>query len=420
MKSDTTTIKLAIIGVVSVACFIASMLVMGLVSEREERHTEAEAEVSAVWGAPQTVMGPVLVFRQPPTVSNTSAGYSYVLPETLTIESTIEPEKRTRGIFETVVYAEQLRIRGTFSKEEIAKVPRTTEAPTLAVSVSDTRSIEKQVLLNWQGVEIPFEPGSGAVLLKESGIHATVPLAQSDAYAFSFDLPVKGSEKAMFVPVGKETAVTVSSPWPTPEFTGALLPTERNVTNSGFTASWQTSSFGRNYPQTFKDDGTVTNESLQNSAFGVNLYEGVGLYEQIFRTVKYAVLFIVVTFAAFFLFEVMAKVRLHPVHYFLVGSALALFYLLLLSLSEHIGFLKAYIVSTVMIATLITAYSSRILKKGRRALGIFTLLIALYGYLFFVLKLEDYALLFGSLLLFVLLGGVMYLTRNIDWFSARE
>ena len=232
-----------------------------------------------------------------------------------------------------------------------------------------------------------------------------------------FGVAVKGSGDVMCVPLGEETVVRVSSSWDTPQFVGAYLPSERTFSNEGFSAEWNISSFGRTYPQSWETKDAVSYGDIQQSMFGVALHEGVGLYAQVERSIKYAVLFILITFTTLFLFEMLASVRIHPVQYLFIGSALALFYLLLLSLTEHLGFLRAYVTATVMIVVLITGYSLSVLKQKLRAVLVSVLLVAMYSYMYFVLKLEDYALLFGSLLIFVLLGGVMYLTRKIDWFG---
>lgn len=420
---DKITVKIITIGVIGIACFVASLLVLGLGSEREARRTEAQTEVSNAWGAPQLVVGPLLTFTQPSTVPNGASEMYYVLPETLTVESTLSPEVRKRGIFSTTVYKETLRVSGTFSPEELGRfgLPAGALQPTLSVGVRDTRSIEKQTSVSWNDRAVAFEPGAGTRLLEGSGIHAQVPFDTTmDEYSFSFDLELKGSEEALFSPVGGETEVHVASGWATPKFTGAFLPSERTVSDAGFDARWRVSSFGRNYPQSWKDDGSVTYQTLSESAFGVALHDTVDIYTQLERSVKYAILFIVITFAAFFLFETMTKVRIHPVQYLLVGVALALFYLLLLSLAEQIGFLIAYLVASGMVVLLITGYSSSILHARGKAALVGTLVALLYGYLYFVLRLEDQALLFGSLLLFVVLAATMYATRNIDWFGVAQ
>lgn len=411
MKIDTMTVKMLIIGIIGLVCFIASLFVFGLVEEREGRHTEAENEIGQTWGAPQTIIGPMLVVKNVDTVD------TYILPSTLKIESVIEPEVRKRGIFETVIYKEHVKVSGTFTQADVNVIAG--KSVTFSVSMSDTRSIEKQIALTWNNGEFMFNPGSNASLLKDSGIHTLVPVIGGDN-SFAFEVTLNGNKKASFAPVGRENEVTVEAEWGTPQFVGAFLPSSRDITADSFTATWKVSSFGRNYAQSFLNDGTVTETMLTDSTFGIELNEGVDLYTQVSRSLKYAILFIAVTFMAFFLFEVLLKVPLHAVQYLLIGLALALFYLLLLSLSEHIGFLKAYIVATGMTSLLISTYSGKVLGKRGRGGIIFTILVGLYGYLYFTLNLEDYALLFGSFLLFCLLGSVMYLTRNIDWTNTSE
>jgi inner membrane protein len=393
------------------------MLVLGLVSERQSQYEMAQGEIGRTWGASQTVVGPVLVFTKPPFKDTTTPVEQYVLPRSLKVESVLTPEVRSRGIYDTVVYTETLKVSGVFAKEDMGGVPAIS-TPTLVVALSDARSIETQVALTWGTATVPFQPGPNARMFTGAGIHALVPYSPATTeYPFSFELTIKGTGEAFFVPVGGETEVTVTSPWKTPAFTGAFLPSERTLSDTGFNATWHVSSFGRNYPQTWEGADVVSFATLAESAFGVSFFDGVDLYTQLFRSIKYSVLFIVITFTVFFLFEVLQKVRVHPIQYLLIGSALALFYLLLLSLAEQIGFLYAYLLATAMTTLLVVGYSASVLKQKSRALLVGVQLMVLYGYLYFVLKLEDYALLFGALLLFALLASVMYLTRNVDWFT---
>ena len=415
MNTHSVSKKLFGVGFIAVICLIASYLVLGLVMEREHRYTQVQQEIAESWGGAQTVLGPVLVFEIPQ--KDKESVFSYLLPQRLEIESSLVPEIRSRGIFDSVVYTEKIKVNGSFSASDIPKSLLAVQ-PKLIVSLSDTRSIEKQLALTWNMNNMPFHPGTTVDFFQSSGVHAFVPLSKSATeYPFSFELEVKGSDRALFVPVGGETVVRASSVWDSPQFVGAYLPTERQITQEGFEATWNISSFGRSYPQHWRSDEGVNIDMLKNSEFGVGLYDGVGLYTQVFRSVKYAVLFVLITFTAFFLFETLTKIRLHPVQYLLIGASLALFYLLLLSLTEHIGFLYAYILATMLTITLITTYSMSILKERTRAWYVSVLLFVLYGFMYVVLKLEDYALLFGSALILVLIAGVMYLTRNIDWFT---
>ncbi len=417
MRQYGIMVRLIAIGFVTIVCFVASMFVYRLVAERESSYVKAQSEVGATWGAAQTVVGPMLVFSLPPVNDSAVPVERYVLPRTLKVESVLIPEVRSRGIYDTVVYTETLKISGIFSGEDIGDVPATSK-PTFTVSLSDARSIEEQVSLDWNGANIPFEPGPSAQIFDGAGIHARVPFSpKTIEYAFSFNIALKGIGEAKFTPVGKETEVYAASPWQTPSFTGAFLPSERSVSDDGFTATWRVSSFGRNYPQVWESTDAVSAASLVDSAFGVEFHEGVDLYLQMYRSIKYAILFIVITFTTLFLFEVLRKVRVHPIQYLLIGSALALFYLLLLSLAEQIGFLYAYLLATAMVTVLITSYGASVLKNRSHTLLLGGMLALLYGYLYFVLQLEDYALLFGALLLFALLAGVMFLTRKVDWFG---
>ena len=417
MQSYGVLFKIVFIGIVGMACFIASVLVFGLVNERQTRHDDVQTDIGRTWGVPQTVVGPMLVFTKPPRKDSTTPVEQYVLPSTLKIESTVIPEVRSRGMYDTVVYTQTLRVSGVFATADVPDAP-TRSVPTLVLALSDTRSIETQVALDWNGASVLFEPGLGTQVIDSAGIHARVPFtAATERYPFSFEFTIKGSKEALFVPLGKETEVRVVSPWMTPEFTGAFLPSDRTLDAQGFRATWHVSSYGRNVPQAWDGVHVVGPSALTSTAFGVHFYDGVNLYTQIDRSVKYAILFIVITFTVFFLFDILQHVRVHPVQYLLIGAALALFYLLLLSFAEQIGFLKAYVLATGMITLLVTWYSASVLKEKARALVVGITLTILYTFLYFVLKLEDYALVFGSLLLFALLACVMFLTRRVDWFS---
>jgi inner membrane protein len=422
MKQSTASGKLIAMVLIGGLCFIASMMVLGLVAEREGREREAKQEIGSTWGNPQTIVGPMLVF---PVLRNGIKENLYVLPSKLTVESTLDPEVRARGIFKTTLYTSTLKVSGEFRGSDIKEATAIPKDVTLSVFASDTRGIENQVDLLWGGTTKAFEPGAGLQftdykLQSSSGIHTTVVAdPYKDSIPFSFEVKLKGSESFVVAPVGEESQISIQSPWKTPKFTGPSLPSERTLADTGFTSEWRSSSFGRTYPQVWTE-GLVNTASLAESAVGVELHESVDTYDLVSRSVKYALLFIALTFGVFFLFDVLSRVRIHPVQYLLIGSALALFYLLLLSLSEHIGFFNAYLLGAVMIVGLVSAYSVAILKSVRRALPIFAFLSLLYGYLYFVLQLEDFALLFGSLLLFVFIAIAMYMTRKIDWYSIEE
>jgi inner membrane protein len=241
----------------------------------------------------------------------------------------------------------------------------------------------------------------------------------ADTIAFSVELDFNGTDSLAFVPLGDRTEATVSSTWRDPSFSGTQLPRTHEISGEGFTASWEVSEFARPAPSAWID-GTVDESLLAGSAFGVDLYMGVGLYEQSLRAARYAVLFVGLSFVSYFLFETLGRLRLHPLQYLLVGFANVLFYLLLLSLAEHVGFGIAYMLGTLASSSLIVGYSRTVLASDRRALLMAALLFALYGYLYLVLRAETFAMLAGALGLWVILGSVMYLTRKIDWYRGGE
>ena len=399
---DSISLKILAIALVGGICFVASVLVLALIEDRQNHFDEAKQEIANTWGNRQVVVGPMIIS------TNAEGVDTYLLPETLQYETVLLPEVRSRGIFKSIVYTSTVKVSGEFRGGDIERVlSQGNRMATFSISTTDTRGIEKQFDLTWSGNTYAFNPGSGASFIESSGLHAFVPIDSNlEKIPFSFELQLKGSEGISIAPLGKETILTVSSLWTSPQFVLAFLP-------------FEISSFARSYPQLWQGHA-IPPQQLVDSAAGVDLHEQIDAYDMVLRSVKYAILFIIITFAGFFLFDIFTKVRIHPLQYLLIGVALSLFYLLLLSLTEQIGFLPAYIIATAMIALLITTYSSFVLKSRGRAVSIFILLVLLYGCLYFVLQLEDYALLFGSLLLFVLLGVTMYLTRNINWFTLEK
>ena len=333
----------------------------------------------------------------------------------------MEPEVRSRGIFDAVVYKTKIDGQGTFELPDLSYTNVTAseiqwDRAYVSMGITDTRGITRQVNLKWNNADIAFEPGSKNPIAGPSGVHAFVSLDRTKkSFAFEYSFDIRGSEKLEFLPLGGETKVDLKSNGGSPGFTGAYLPNERNVAD-GFSANWSVSSFGRSYPQQWVDS-EVSAETLSDSRFGVSLIQNIDFYTKINRTLKYAIMFIAITFLSFFLFEVLSKLRVHPFQYLLIGFALALFYLVLLSFSERFGFFPAYVISTLATIGLITSYSAKVLRANKKALIIACLLLLLYSYLYVIVQLEDLALLYGSILLFILLAVTMYLTRNIDWYQ---
>jgi inner membrane protein len=295
------------------------------------------------------------------------------------------------------------------------------------------RGLQERVTLQWDSRKIPFSAGQGEVGLYSGEIRAPLeggalrqqPVSGQTAssggepqttHAFAFDLHLQGGRSLSFIPLGGETRVQLSSAWPSPSFDGAFLPSERTVAEEGFDAEWSVLSLNRGYGQKWLR-GQVESYAFLDSVFGVQLMIPVDTYMKSLRSVKYGILFVLLPFLIFFLFEVAGNRRIHPFQYLLVGLAVCLFYLLLVSVSEHINFDWTYLLASVATTALITFYSSAVLAAWRRAWIMSLVLASGYLFLYAALKSEDYALLIGSLGLFAILAVVMLLTRGIDWYS---
>jgi inner membrane protein len=429
-------VELLILGGAVLVLMIGLAMIRSLVRERSQRAANVRSEIASSWGQRQTVGGPVLVvpFR---IRYVDSYGKQHVvterarfLPDRLKTKGLLQPEPRHRGIYETVLYSADLRIEALFARPDFSawNVPPEdilwSEA-VVTMGITDLRGIRGNPVFRWGGRPVALSGGSGDARLWASGLSAPVPLT-ADApagtqYPFSFDLRINGSEEIRFLPLGGETTVELTSRWRDPSFSGAYLPEMRAVSKDGFTARWSISSVARSYPQRWRDAGEENTNALAAvapSSFGVGLFSPISHYQKTERSMKYGALFIILTFLTFFLYELLSPVLLHPVQYFLVGGALCLFYLLLLSLSEHTAFSTAYAVASVATIALISSYSAALLGSRLRVLGLTGVLALLYGYLYVLLQLEDWALLMGSLGLFLILALVMYTTRRVDWGAA--
>ncbi|HTV20420.1 MAG TPA: cell envelope integrity protein CreD, partial [Polyangiaceae bacterium] len=286
---------------------------------------------------------------------------------------------------------------------------------------SDIRGISTGLELTWDGASVPFEPGATSSL--PSGVHAQLPALvskQANTLSFAIALSLQGTGDFQVTPVGRESRVRLSSNWPHPSFVGEFLPREREVSDAGFDASWQTSFFATNLENVASacpefTAGNPACAELMSRHFGVSFIDPIDHYLKSERATKYAFLFIGLTFAAFFLLEVLRRFSVHPIQYGLVGLALAVFFLLLLSLSEHVGFALAYLVSAAACVALIAYYVLHVVKSRGLGAVFAAALCALYGMLYAILSAEDYALLMGSLVVFGVLGAIMVLTRQVNW-----
>ena len=442
---DRTFVKLATLALLVVVLLIPVVRVTLLIRERMGRQAEVEDEIARTWGGRQTLLGPIVAVPHTVTVEHVTVEERggvpgapnrsvqrtekverhvlHALPEEVSWQARVEPEIRYRGLFEVVVYEARLTVTGVFERPSIEPRPGERvlwERAVLVLGVPDVRGLQQRARLSWGDREVEFLPGAGPSELVGSGIHAPLPdwsqAAAGERVPFSFELVLRGSGNLSFLPAGEETRVEMSSPWPSPGFGGAFLPAEREIGPDGFTASWRVPYFGRDYGQTWSDQEVVYGQ-LYGSAFGVSLVLPADAYQQTERSVKYAVLFILLTFGTLFLLELASPRRLHAMHYLLVGFALCVFYVLLLALGEHLGFTAAYVLAAAATAGLIAGYSRSILASRGGAAVVLGALAGLYAFLYVLLRLEDYALLLGAAGLFAALAVLMRFTRHLDWSS---
>jgi len=429
---SSQTLRLFLVGFLALLLQIPIGMIAELVSERQERRREAVSEVSSKWGDTQLISGPALVvpytwrWTEHATggqeVTRTEIRHAIFLPEQLSTRGSIDSETRARGIFSVPVYRSDLTIEGEFARPRFSELgiePAEVhwERSYLAVGISDARAIQEETAVSWNGRQVSFLPGTGAFLDGVVGIHAVVGAAEgTERLQFSFPLSLNGSLGLYFTPFGQQTVVELQSDYGHPSFQGNWLPAERSVSASGFQSIWSIPSLGRNYPQAWSAEAEM-GEAVDGSAFGVEMVDPVDHYRMAERSVKYAFLFILLPFAMVWLIEILAGVRVHPIQFLMLGGALCLFYLLELSLSEHIGFPTAYALASVSIIALVAAYSAAVLHRVQLACLVAAGVALLYAYLYILLMNEDSALLIGSLGLFAILAAIMYATRRVDWYQ---
>jgi inner membrane protein len=421
------TLKVFIIGFIALVLLIPKFMIIDLIGERQKTAELTNQEVMQTWSLAQTVRGPVLMLPYIDRSYDTNGKElsetiknCYLLPKTLNIDGEVYPEKRKRSIYETVVYESEINVKGSFEGPNFEALKISSddilwEKAILLVAISDLRGISEKVSLSWNGSKFDFIPGMENPLIGANGI--SLPLdklsLKSFPAGFDFALHLKGSESLNFAPLGETTAVQLQSAWNDPGFSGSFLPADYSIDSNGFTASWKVLNFNRNFPQMWKND----EYRVTDADFGVRLVKVADHYQKSSRTAKYGIMVILFVFLAFFLNEIITKQRVHPFQYILVGFAVLTFYLLLLSISEQIGFNLAYLISAIAVLLMVLLYSRSFLKTWANALIQTLILTFSFGFIFVLLQLETLALLAGSIGLFVVLALTMFFTRKINWYG---
>ena len=438
MKRLLPMLKIGAIFFLTLLMLLPMAHIRELIRERQGLRDQVLDDVARSDAGTQMVTGPLVivpyvrtVYVEQPAPDGRSVmvarevnGELRLLPELLALTGRLGTDERQRGIYVARVFRADTRLSGNFTLPANYGVTEDASSyrfgqPRLVLGISDIRGIGNALTLRANGADIAFAPGTGTTLLA-SGVQAQLPpadTAQPRAIEFEIALQLAGTREFSVVPVGRETRVSLESDWPHPSFTGEFLPVKRDISDIGFKAEWQTSFFATNMQDQVArcTDEAGGCKGLEASHFGVSFIDPVDQYLKSDRAAKYAFLFIGLTFAGFFLTEVLRKVSVHPIQYGLVGLALAMFFLLLLSFSEHIGFGPAYLVSAAACVGLISFYVTHVLGSKGQGAAFGVALASLYGLLYGILSSEDYALLMGSLLVFGLLAAVMVLTRRVSW-----
>lgn len=423
--AQSTSFKFVIIGILSLLLLIPVGKIRNLILERQERSSLAALEISEKWGLEQKLTGPYLTIplKEIRTLNEKEEvirSQLHILPEDLSIKGKVVPETKKRGIYETVVYSAAMEITGHLQLsptllEQIGEQEIINSTLYLCLGISDLRGI-KELKIHVRGKVVEEMPGLPSSDLIPKGIH--IPLSPEilslEPLPFQIDLRIDGSSTLSFVPVGKSTRVELESNWPDPSFVGAFLPIPSltGTSEKGFHASWEVNYLNRSYPQFWFNNAA----SLGDSGFGVNFLIPVDHYQKSMRSVKYALMFIALSFLIFFLTELISGIRLHPIQYLLVGMALVIFYTLLISMSEHLGFDLAYLISSLATVLLIAFYVRSSTGKIRQGLMTGALLLVLYAFLYTTLQMQDFSLLFGSVGIFVVMAIIMFVSRKVNWY----
>ena len=431
---NSITARMLVVGFLLLILLIPLEFVKSLIAERSYRQQEVIQEINSKWGNEVVLSGPVLKIpyktykeekiyndktKSFQTKTETIIKTAYLLPDSLEIASNVEYTERNRSIYQSVVYTADLNVSGNFpaidfSSRDIAPEDILWDKILVEIRTSNLKGIRNSVEVKLDEETLAMTPKYDQnyfnIIQSESigGISA-----EKTTIPFSFQLKVNGSESLKFVPLGKETTVSMDSNWHSPSFDGSPLPNEdtKHIDKNGFRANWQALQMNRQFQQQFFDGMP----NLLEFAFGTNFVIPVDEYQKSERTAKYGFMVIGLTLLVFLLIQLVSKIYIHPFQYVMIGLALVMFYTLLISISEHSSFLRAYAIAGTAVLGLITIYSRAILKGFKFPLLICASLASLYGFIYVIIQLENYALLVGSIGLFTILAIIMFASRKIDW-----
>ncbi|WP_333821169.1 cell envelope integrity protein CreD [Ohtaekwangia sp.] len=457
---DSIIVKLFAIGLLILILLIPQVWIESIMHERQYNASSVVNEITSKWSGTQTLAGPVLVipFTNREKIDKGKEGIeirewtqdAYFLPEHLAVNGTVNPQILHRGLYDAAVYESNITLKTTFAAPNFKKLNVNEKdvhwnEARLVLCISDLRGISENPSFKLDTSSLSSEPSnqigfgvttathasapsayddtsydvtSPAAITSKTGIIAALPWQTAADFSgeISTQLSLKGSTSLNFIPVGKTTEVALQGPWANPSFNGEFLPASREITDKGFTANWKILHYNRPFAQ----EWTGSEQELSGSAFGTELLIPVDQYQKSMRTAKYGVLIVLLTFISLFLVEIIKKIRIHAFQYLLIGVALVIYYTLLLSLSEHVGYNLAYLIASAATVILISLYALTFLQRGSLVAFFSFILVFFYGFIFVIIQLQDYSLLLGSIGLFVVIALVMYFSRNIKWYREAE
>lgn len=425
--------KLVMVGFLSLLLLVPSSWVTDLIHERQGRQKEVMQEIAQSWSSSQYISGPVLLipYKTMQEVKDMKGQismhetfqYIFLMPEELKIDSKASPEILHRGIFDAVVYNAAIKVSGTFNEIDLKKAGVEAKAvewgkAQLIVGVSDVKGLKQIPQMKLTDTTMAMEPDFSGLNIFSNNLSSPTDLSKklSTKMDFSFELKLRGSEGLSFVPMGKNTRIQVDGTWGNPSFIGAYLPEKRNVSDSSFTSIWNIPHFNRPFPQQWVDvDGGRIKNSNFNHTCGVNFLLSVDQYQKTMRSAKYAMLIIMLTFVSLLFTELITKRQVNMVQYILIGVAMIIYYSLLLSFSEQIGFTWAYIIASLATIILIGTFIATILKSKRISGLLTAILCVFYLFIYVIIQLQEMALLVGSVGLFIVVAMLMYTSSKINW-----
>jgi len=419
--------KIIVLIILILILLIPIAMIRSLVYERSNRAEWAEGSIMEAWGSQFMIYGPVI--RIPVVENDNYRGINktlWITPRDIDIQADFSAEKKKRGIFSVALFSGNVSLKGSFTfdrardelKENETLFPQQAE---IIIGLTSQKGIRRIIKADWNGEELFFKPGSRSFLYDNAvsnGINANISFDTEGTNTFDIQFAVQGGKSMRTIPIAELTHTRIVSDWPSPSFQGGFLPTAYTLSESGFDAEWEISYLSRSIPLFWITGERGENNSrinIQDEQYGVDFFKPLDHYALNERAVKYAILFIIIPFLTLFFLEIFSKKTIHPAQYLLSGLANIIFYLLLLSISEHIPFSFAYLIAAAALTCMMSLYALSLLETRVRGACMGVIMALLYLIMYLTLNAEDWALLIGSITAFLICGVVMYLTRKLDW-----